>query len=110
MISFAGLLRWTEVKCVRMIDADELKKSMERMLCTGKEPDKERYTYDVVCCVIDEEPFVDAEPVRHGRWIPTRPYLGSTKCSICGKVWGIESPYCPSCGAKMDEGEQNAAN
>ena len=25
-------------------DADKLKKAMERMLITGKEPDKERYT------------------------------------------------------------------
>ena len=49
---------------MRQIDADKLKKSMERMLCTGKDPLKERYTCDVVCCVIDEEPTVDAEPVR----------------------------------------------
>ena len=47
---------------MRLIDADKLKKSMERMLCTGKEPDEERYTCDVVCCVIDEAPTVDAEP------------------------------------------------
>ena len=49
---------------MRLIDADELKKSMERMLCTGKEPDEERYSCDVVCCVIDEATTVEAEPVR----------------------------------------------
>lgn len=48
---------------MRLIDADKLKKSMERMLCTGKEPLKERYTCDVVCCVIDEAPSVDAVEV-----------------------------------------------
>ena len=48
---------------MRLIDADKLKKSMESMLCTGKEPLKERYTCDVVCCVIDGAPTVDAVPV-----------------------------------------------
>lgn len=100
-------------------DADELKKSMERMLCTGKEPDKERYTYDVVCCVIDEAPSVDAEPVRHGRWkIDTvwtfnsfEPEIVEEKCSLCGRYvqrYRTQSPnnYCPNCGAKMDGGAE----
>lgn len=51
---------------MRMIDADELKKAMERMLCPGKDPTEERYTCDVVCCVIDDAPTVDAEPVITG--------------------------------------------
>ena len=51
---------------------------------------------------INDLDWFEIEPVQHGYWIPTRPYLGSTKCSICGKVWGAESPHCPSCGAKMD--------
>ena len=103
---------------MRQIDADKLKKSMERMLCTGKEPDKERYTCDVVCCVIDEEPSVDAEPVRHGRW-ETKVYTTGDGlddwsiihleevCSECGK-WQIGiSNFCPNCGAKMDLEEED---
>ena len=94
-------------------DADELKKSMERMLCTGREPDKERYTCDVVCCVIDEAPSVDAEPVRHGRW-ETKEYTTEDSfddwivihheevCSECGKGQGERSKFCPNCGAKMN--------
>lgn len=94
-------------------DADELKKSMERMLCAGKKPDKERYTCDVVCCVIDEAPSVDAEPVRHGRW-ETKEYTTEDSfddwivihheevCSECGKGQGERSNFCPNCGAKMD--------
>ncbi len=104
-------------------DADELKKAMERMLCTGKEPDKERYTCDVVCCVIDEAPSVDAELVRHGQWkIGTvwtfnafEPEIVEEKCSLCGRYvqryrTQSQNNYCPNCGAKMDEGEQNATN
>lgn len=48
-------------------------------------------------------PSVDAEPVRHGRWI-------NGHCSQCGghaPFWAMattyyESPYCFECGAKMD--------
>ena len=45
---------------------------------------------------------IEVEPVRHGQWIPTRPYMYSVKCTICGKIWELETPYCPSCGAKID--------
>ena len=55
---------------------------------------------------INHAPTVDAEPVRHGRWIQDE---FGTWCSVCGlyayrdkfdQPW--ESPYCPNCGAKMD--------
>ena len=61
---------------------------------------------------IYDMPTVDAEPVRHGRWvkhvmdIPEHP----SRCSKCG--WGDhhirrqtvqEFRFCPNCGAKMDE-------
>ena len=103
---------------MRLIDADKLKKSMERMMCTGKEPDEESYTYDVVCCVIDEAPSVDAEPVRHGRWIfGEYDFIGyPVKCSECGlevphvnrDVWMKYDghKYCGICGAKMDAKEE----
>ena len=52
--------------------------------------------------IICESPIIDAEPARHGRWIPMQPYLGFMKCSVCGMIWETESPHCPSCGAKMD--------
>lgn len=50
----------------------------------------------------EKQHSIEAEPVRHGRWIPTRPNVCSVKCSICEKFWETETPYCPSCGAKMD--------
>ena len=52
--------------------------------------------------LLDKIPIIEVEPVRHGRWLPTRPNLCSVKCSICEKFWETETPYCPSCGAKMD--------
>ena len=54
-------------------------------------------------------PAVDAEPVRHGRWILrnviSMPYKIAHECSCC-REWGyfatFEKNYCPNCGAKMD--------
>ena len=79
-----------------LIDADTLWKVFEN---AGWWDNADR---DVAQDLLDKAPTVDAEPVRHGHWIPTRHYMYSTKCSVCGKVWGTESPHCPSCGAKMD--------
>ena len=72
--------------------------------------------------IICESPIIDAEPARHGRW-ETKEYTTGDGldgwgvinhreevCSECGE-WQIGiSNYCPNCGAKMDEGEQNATN
>lgn len=51
-------------------------------------------------------PTIEAEPVRHGRWIE-KPFLFGTSnfCSICDSFYGMphgKYNYCPNCGAKMD--------
>lgn len=52
---------------------------------------------------MEKFPVHEVEIVQHGRWIiSTRPNVCSVKCSICEKYWETETPYCPSCGAKMD--------
>ena len=62
---------------------------------------------------IKNMPAADVAPVRHGRWIKESD--GGTRCSVCNKrvrnVTGgwyepvdlSDMPYCPKCGAKMDE-------
>lgn len=56
-----------------------------------------------------EFPAVDAEAVRHGKWIAEnirkKSYL--RQCSVCNKIayfcgTGCSYNYCPNCGAKMD--------
>lgn len=63
---------------------------------------------------IDSMPTVDAEPVRHGMWLPKHHYIAGYEfvsghiCSECGddalNAEGDEflTDYCPNCGAKMD--------
>ena len=63
--------------------------------------------------MLEQLPAADVAPVVHGRWIydkkAQRPY-----CSVCkGYFYGAtNSPmsYCPNCGAKMDGGDNDAAD
>lgn len=67
--------------------------------------------------IINETPTIDAEPVRHGQWVKAHgmmppEYHHRKCCSLCGgwapqDFFGRErmSPYCQSCGARMDLNE-----
>ena len=88
---------------MRLIDADELKKPVG-----SYNPVKFTHEFGYVISVedIDHEPTID--PVKHGRWDlidgcePVR-----YGCSACHRmVWHHEN-YCPNCGAKMDEVEED---
>ena len=57
--------------------------------------------------IIKIQPEVDAEPVRHGKWIEHKDYPGlAYLCSECGRFTTERSHFCPDCGAKMDGGEE----
>ena len=54
-------------------------------------------------------PTIEAEPVRHGRWIFRM--NGSCACSECDETFYYEiGNYCPNCGAKMDVTDINVGN
>ena len=86
---------------MRIIDADALKTAF---------PCGEYVRTESVRATIDSMPTIDAEPVRHGKWIFTNKpniYGGITvKCSECGYEGVIahieDHHYCWVCGAKMD--------
>ena len=69
----------------------------------------EMISYYEAIKTVDEmlsQPTIEAEPVRHGRWIE-RPFLLGTSnfCSLCDSFYGMphgKFKYCPNCGAKMD--------
>ena len=77
-------------------------------------------TYNAIFCL----PSADVAPVRHGRWVDVDrmqmhdlhgvlTWGNSFKCTECQfKTFAVEGhitqyKYCPNCGAKMDEGEDN---
>lgn len=100
---------------MRLIDADALKASIE---------EKDRYNLGgqgriVVCGMLDDAPTIDAEPVRHGRWLShveyckLHNYLPSGAsvpfwCSECESSAKEKTLHCSHCGAKMDGGAENA--
>ncbi len=55
---------------------------------------------------LNEQPTIDAEPARHGRWIHDINNLYA--CSECLERETMSpkrlKAYCPNCGAKMDGG------
>ncbi len=58
---------------------------------------------------VEEMPLADTAPVVHGHWIEHDDFLGRTvECSECHSETMGETPYCPVCGAKMDEAHQEA--
>ena len=61
----------------------------------------------MILTAIGYAPSADVEPVRHGYWYDSLdgivPY-----CSVWGRTHRCVKrtpPYCPNCGAKMDEGK-----
>lgn len=100
----------------RLIDADKLKEHFKRYtIHSDIQVLLDRYALNV----IEEEPTVDAVPVRHGKWIiRDNPGTGwyRVTCSECGEDVTSTAPcigffpnakvtwnYCPECGARMDE-------
>lgn len=94
---------------MRLIDADKLYKEVEDGMSGNKQgfESLKNIFLGAFCQLINEQPTVDAEPVKHGEWIYSQK-LCSAKCSICSAVAITCSQYCPYCGAKMEEGEENA--
>lgn len=85
---------------MRLINADELMELYDG--CDGLS-----VPIAVVQQNIKDATTIDAEPVRHGRWIDAREYCGDYMCSNCEALYSTNKfNYCPNCGAKMDGGTE----
>ena len=90
---------------MRLIDADAINDFHIDYSSYKEGPDEEDVT-----AWLDEQPTIEAEPVRHGEWLPY-PSDQYRKCSLCGIEYAkfavlLKYKYCPNCGAKMDGGEK----
>ena len=87
----------------RLIDADALKEYID---CGHlRNPCEVCFSELDVVNLIDAQPTIEAEPVKHGKWIGYAGTIGN-ECSVCGKWLDVlqgtaEMNYCPNCGADM---------
>lgn len=102
---------------MRLIDADAFEQAMYEE-AFEKDSDMQRWDsgfwirYKLYENVLDAQPTIDAEPVRHGKW--ANDAIGVLRCSECKAQapWKYgrdyidyrwEANYCPNCGARMDK-------
>ena len=105
---------------VRLIDAIEL----VRYMCGACPSHQNGECIDKMCwkyedrARIENAPTIEAEPVKHGRWIKEYQYLYGGEqwvnqyCSFCEihtrqRVRDGLYKFCPNCGARMDGGADN---
>ena len=100
---------------MRLIDADALKDWFQNHVIIGSDG-KMRYSGKYLESIIDEQPTIEAEPVRHGRWVYGHckiERMTCVYCSVCGNAaywseYGQERfPFCQDCGARMSGGAEN---
>lgn len=92
------------------IEREALKSQIAENKLMAREPATKR-----ILAMIDDMTAADVAPVVHARWEmkseDTTPGIYHVKkafCTRCGKSnKQYKPPYCPHCGAKMDEEEHN---
>ena len=99
-----------------MLEAIDERERITRKYVPDIQDDELRPTLKSLREFVNNRPAVDAEPVRHGRWIHTAKedddwggFFHRYTCSACNwsmgenpTGWGI---LCPHCGEKMDGGD-----
>lgn len=97
---------------MRPIDADALMKEFEirqkrqiNEYCDCFLNDAQNLSTEWCCVedIVEAAPTIEAEPVRHGKWVNQDETYTRWYCSECksGNHAGGTN-YCPNCGAKMD--------
>lgn len=111
---------------MRLIDADVLVERCKRMASidwnSNVAPPSWAHAYKSFLFELEDEPTIEAEPVRHGEWISFDDVLSFSviiACSVCGSSGEIPKSllldkfsvkfnnYCPNCGAKMVEPQES---
>lgn len=101
---------------MKLIDADALREYLhvkeecdEDCVYYNKDCGCIDITLRDICEAIDEIPTIDAEPMKRGKWTTERTleHDGEWYCSVCEYTPVVfeDRQYCPNCGAKMWEVE-----
>lgn len=89
---------------MRLIDADALlEHKFQEVEFHGGSLDAASYRQgwnDAIDATVENEPPVDAVPVRYGHWIED-PDGWECQCSECRHLSSCRTVYCSACGARM---------
>lgn len=100
---------------MRLIDADALAEQVDNLCADWNENwignDNQSFIlHGDVSDIISDAPTIEAEPVRHGRWVLVSQWRDEEgtlnpiyRCTACSITNDEEDRYCPHCGAKMDK-------
>lgn len=102
MIAVLMASEWTVEKMIKKFNLNMWISTSEDSIHWEYRPNRE----DILKKINEIIDVVNAFEPKHGRWICIN---GWVECSVCHQEppneSNIESDYCPSCGAKMDEVE-----
>lgn len=86
---------------MRLIDAD---RALEIVRDQGIAHPNAYHLTNYATLILREAPTIEAEPVKHGRWVQL-PFNGTHiwRCSKCETLGSPQWNYCPKCGAKMGD-------
>lgn len=100
---------------MRTIDADKFEKRLTNYMddCAAENDRMAAEIFQDVISEMQDEPTISPEDLwPHGRWIKhIEKYENYCECSECHKYPDSPldtTPYCPFCGAKMDEEEEDS--
>lgn len=94
----------------RYVDVYDLNNNFRGELCNHIDCDNCTFHRGAYFCRLGDYLLkyetADVAPVIHAHWTGVSPMVDTIMCSNCG--WNyptndFATPYCPSCGAKMDE-------
>lgn len=92
-----------------LLEAIDERERIMRKHVPDIQDDELRPTLKSIREFVRNRPAVDAEPVRHARWLDDDRYFRyGERCSACasGSTGNGRNKYCPNCGARMDGEEK----
>lgn len=98
---------------MRPIDADHLNMYLcELQMANLGEDDDYCETLNEVIHIVDGQPTIEAETVKHGEWVEDGDFLICLNCESEINIknsLGVENRknFCPNCGADMRERKEN---
>lgn len=100
-----GFVNGEKEKKMKLLDGNELWVEIYRLARKRKWKNRTNIAFRKCLDVIQFFPKIDAEPVKHGHWIPTEQTPDfEWECSVCGNGFtNNKLSYCYDCGARMDE-------